>query len=142
MALTLVSRIRPPNRSRSWVSQRVHLLEPARLYPSVCLGRADCCVSKQLLNCPQIGTSLEQVRRERVPQGMRRDAACDGCAPHPAGQAAAHVRGGKALARLRDEERGLLVVQQRWPATLEIAGDRAPRGLARGHYARLRALAE
>src|SRR6476620_6756605 len=104
MALTLVSRIRPPNRSRSWVSQRVHLLEPARLYPSVSLGRADCCVAKQLLNCPQISTSLEQMGGERVPQGMRRDAAGDGRATHPAGQAAAHVGGGKALARLRNEQ--------------------------------------
>src|SRR3954452_7788628 len=50
-----------PLGSRSWVGQRVHLFEPARLYPSVCLGRADCCVAKKFLNCPQISTSLEQM---------------------------------------------------------------------------------
>src|SRR5436190_7400036 len=108
MAFTLVSRFLP--RSRSWVSQRVHLLEPTRLYPSVCLGRADRCVAEQFLNCPQIGASFEQMGREGMPKRMRRDAALHGGAAHPAGQATAHVRGGKALASLRDEQRRLAVL--------------------------------
>src|SRR3954449_8233821 len=113
MAFTLVSRIRPPNRSRSWVSQRVHLLEPPRLYPSVCLGRADRCVAKQLLNCPQISTSFEQMGCERMPQRMRRHTSLYRRSAHPAGQAPAHVGCRKTPARLRDEHRRLGFVDER-----------------------------
>src|SRR5215212_4950188 len=103
MALTLVSRI-PPLGSRSWVGQRVHRLEPARLYPSVCLGRAYRCVAQKLLNSPQIGTSFEQMSGERVPQGVWCDPSLNRRAAHPSGQAPAHVGGGKTLASLRNEE--------------------------------------
>src|SRR3954470_20547815 len=97
MALTFVSKDLQAPRSRSWVGQRVHLLEPPRLYPSVCLRRADRCMAEKLLNCPQIGTTLEQMRGERVPQRVRRDAALHRRAADPSGQTATYVRGGKAL---------------------------------------------
>src|SRR3954453_5332323 len=141
MALTLVSRISSPT-SCSRVSQRVHLLEPARLYPSVCLGRADGCVAKQLLNCPQISTSFEQMGGERMPQRMRSDTALHGRTPHRAAQAATDVRRGEALAGLRDEQRRLGLLQERGAATLQVARNRAPGRLPGGHDAGLRPLAE
>src|SRR6478609_11266432 len=113
MALTLVSRIRPPNRSRSWVSQRVHLLEPARLYPSVSLGRADRCMAEQLLNCPQIGTSFEQMGGEGVAEGMWGDTALDGGTANPSVQSAPHIRGRQAPSCLRDEQRRLALLLER-----------------------------
>src|SRR3954468_22956586 len=125
MALTLVSRISSPT-SCSRVSQRVHLLEPARLYPSVCLGRADRCVAKQLLNCPQISTSFEQMGCERMPQRMRRHTSLYRRSAHPAGQAPAHVGCRKTPARLRDEHRRLGFVDERGTAALEVAADRTP----------------
>src|SRR3954468_3635467 len=126
MAFTLVSKISAAPSSRSWVSQRVHLLEPSRLYPSVCLRRGDSCVAKQLLNCPQIGTSFEQMGGERVSQRMRRHTPLYSRAPHPAVKPTTHVRGRQALAGLRDEERRLAFLLQRGAPALEIARDRPP----------------
>src|SRR3954449_1747892 len=126
MALTLVSRIRPPARSRSWVSQRVHLLEPPRLYPSVCLRRTDCCVAKQLLNCPQISTSFEQMGGEGVTQCMRCYASLYGRATYPSVEPAPHVGGRQAPSCLRDEQRRLGFLLECRAAAFEVARDRTP----------------
>ena len=40
---------------------------------SVALGRAEARVAEQLLDGPEVGAALQQVRRERVTQGVRAD---------------------------------------------------------------------
>ena len=40
-------------------------------------GRRDAGVAEQFLNDPQVGAVLEQVRRETVPQHVRRDISLD-----------------------------------------------------------------
>src|SRR3954471_8185453 len=79
-------------------------LQSARLYPSVSLGRAYARVPQQLLNRPQIGAPLEEMRRERMPQCMRRHASVQGRAPGADGEPAANVGGRDAPAALRDEQ--------------------------------------
>src|SRR3954451_10091738 len=82
-------------------------LQSARLYPSVSLGRAYARVPQQLLNRPQVGAPLEKMRRERMPQCMRRHAAVQRRAPGRDGEPAAHIGGRYAPAALRDEHGGL-----------------------------------
>ena len=69
---------------------RVCLTEMANAHVGVYLGRADRCVAEHVLDAAQIGAALEQMGRERVPEGVRRalrDAGPIECAQ----QAAAHV---------------------------------------------------
>jgi hypothetical protein len=48
----------------------------------VYLGRRDVSVSQHFLHGNQIGASLEQMRREAVPEGMWRDFLVDACVAH------------------------------------------------------------
>src|SRR4051794_17811401 len=84
IALTLASTFAIPVPSlRARMRVRVRPFQPARLYPSVCLCCTDAGVSEQFLNCPQIGTSLEQMGGEGVPEGVRRYASRQGRAARP-----------------------------------------------------------
>src|SRR5215217_3195357 len=49
----------------------VDLAEAAGVDVAVYLGRRERAVPEQLLDRPQVGAALEQVRRERVPQTVR-----------------------------------------------------------------------
>jgi len=51
--------------------------QPAAGDVSVDFRRADVRVAEQFLNHPQVRTVLQQVRRETVPQHVRRDVALD-----------------------------------------------------------------
>ena len=51
----------------------VDLADPLAGQVGVQLGRADTRMSEQLLDDPQVGAALEQVRRERVAQRVRAD---------------------------------------------------------------------
>src|SRR6478609_10052882 len=99
-------------------------------------------MAQQLLNGPQIRTALEQVGRERVPEGVWMDRALLRRVARPDLQAAAHVGRREAPAGLGEQQRGLLVsARQRGPAALEIARHRTQRGLARGNETCLAPLA-
>jgi len=92
------------------------------------LGRREALVAQQLLDDPQVGAALEQVRRERVAERVRRDARRE------TGPAAQQV---EPIAQPPDAERRAAVVQEdlgrgrlpssgtfgeERPAVLEIAG--------------------
>ena len=55
------------------VCLEIHLPPPPIRYVRVELGRAEIGVAEHLLNAPEVGAALEQVRRERVPQQVRVD---------------------------------------------------------------------
>src|SRR3954465_13631358 len=91
-------------------------------------------MAQPLLNGPQIRTALEQVGRERVPEGVRMDRALLRRVARPDLQTAPHVGRREAPALPGEQQRWVIVgARQRGPAALEIARDRAQRGLARGN---------
>jgi len=51
------------------IAVRAH--EPLSAHVGVPLGGGDIGVSKQLLDCPQVGASIEQMGGKGVPKGMR-----------------------------------------------------------------------
>jgi hypothetical protein len=52
---------------------RVDLAEALSGQVRVELGGADASMAKERLNHPQVGSALEQMGREAVPEGVRRD---------------------------------------------------------------------
>ena len=54
----------------AWMMNRVQLLQSFPCYVGVYLCRRDVAVSEQQLHDTQIGAVIEQVRRERMPQGV------------------------------------------------------------------------
>ena len=55
----------------------MHLAKAVARHMRIDLGRADAGVAQQLLDNAQVGAVLQQMRREAVPQHMRRDVAGD-----------------------------------------------------------------
>src|SRR5216684_4661961 len=106
MALTLVSRTSLSSRPR--VTAGVHGAQPGGLYLSVNLRRRERSMSQKLLNRPQIGSSLQKVSGEGVPQPVRRSPGLDGSLAGPHAQPAAHVGGGQPPPGFGEEERRLL----------------------------------
>ena len=80
-------------------------LQARRLYPSVDLRRAHGAVAEQLLDRPQVGAAVQEVRRERVAQRVRRDPALDRGLSRPCLQTAPDVRRGQPAAGLGEEQR-------------------------------------
>ena len=106
-----------PRSARARVRRRVHVAQRVDRDVRVDLGRRDRRVAEQLLHDAHVGAALQQVRRERVPQGVRR-----------------HVRG-----QLRPLGR---VAGSRATRSAATAARRARRGTAaasRGRGARARA---
>src|SRR6188768_3150064 len=121
MALTFVSReIPPPRRTVSGAGMRsgVGGLQARRLYPSVDLRRAHGAVAQKLLDRPQVGAPVQEVRGERVTQRVRRDPALDRSLPRPRLQAPAYVRRRQPAAALGEEQRlaAIAALQCRTPA--------------------------
>src|SRR6266446_1463672 len=56
------------------MGSRVDLADALAGDMGVELGRGDTRMTEQLLNDPEVGAALEEVRRERVPERMGRDA--------------------------------------------------------------------
>src|SRR2546429_198297 len=79
----------------------------ARLYPSVGLRRAYARVPEELLDGAQIGSALEQVGGERVPERVRRDTRSGRRPPRGEPQPAPDVGGGEPAAAAREEQRRL-----------------------------------
>src|SRR4051812_1724928 len=103
-------------------------LEPGGLYPSVNLSRRDGGVAQELLDRAEVGAALEQVRRERVAQGVGRDSAVHLGATRPGPQPAAHIRRRQAPTGPRKKERRLAVaVLERRAGAFEVARDRPER---------------
>src|ERR1039457_4119859 len=64
-----------PPVSRPRVAARIGASKPGGLYPSVNLSAGHARVPEQLLDAPQVGSAIEQVRRKAVAQRVRRDRA-------------------------------------------------------------------
>ncbi len=101
-------------------------LEPTWRHVGVDLGRRQVLVTEQLLDDPQVRTAVEQMRRERVAEGVRRDAdrqARPGAQPIEAVPQAAHA------------ERRAEVVQEdldRWRVVVRCDARAGPGGRPRG----------
>src|SRR5204862_7796532 len=80
-----------PQPLRTGMCPLIGLFEPRGLYPSVDLRRGHTRMSEHLLDGPQIGPAVEQMRRERVPEGVRVDASLDRSVPRPYAQAPPYV---------------------------------------------------
>src|SRR6187200_2135914 len=65
----------PSCSSSPWMRPTVDVPDPLPGQMGVELGRGDTRMSEQLLDDPQVGPAFEQVRRERVAQGVRADLA-------------------------------------------------------------------
>src|SRR6476469_8464891 len=63
--------------ARSWMAGRVDLAEPVDGHQGVDLRGRHRGVAEQLLDDADVGSAVEQVRRERVPQGVRGDVGHD-----------------------------------------------------------------
>src|SRR5437868_13226042 len=94
-----------PSALRARMCPLISLFEPGGLYPSVDLRRGHTLMSEHLLDCPKVRPAVEQVRRERVAERVRVDAALDGGVACPDAKAPAHVRCGQPPARLGQEQR-------------------------------------
>ncbi len=97
----------------------------------VALGRPDIGVPEHLLHAPQVGASLEQVRRKRVPQEVRVDAA--GLEPGPVGEPSEdeeRARAGECPAARIEEEVGPVPMVEMWSAEREVAAQRLGGGAA------------
>ena len=96
--------------------------QPRGLYPSVDLGRGDRGVAEQLLDRAQVRAAVQQVRRERVAQRVRRDA--------PAAPAAwrAHTRRRRRTSEVESRRPDF----DRNSARVASARRRAPAGRASG----------
>src|SRR4051794_8162661 len=103
-------------------------------------------MSQQLLDRPQIRSTLEKMGRERVSEGVRVHGALGCSMARPRPQPAPDVRRGQPAAGLREEQRtvragGPGAAGEPRPAALEPARDGLQRLLADRHEARLAALA-
>ncbi len=106
-------------------------LQARRLYPSVDLRRAHGAVAEQLLDRAQVGAPVEQVRRERMPQRVRRDPTLHRRVPRPRLQPPPDVGGGQPPAALGEEQRRRPIAALQSRATaLEPALDGAQGRLA------------
>src|SRR5512143_861421 len=74
--------------SSAGMTASVLALQPRRLDLGIDLRRREAGVPKELLNAPQIRATLEQMRCERMAQGVRRGASGDRRLTKPALQAA------------------------------------------------------
>src|SRR3569623_447999 len=64
----------PFPRSSAGMMRGVHTFQTFARDMSIYLGRGQIMMTQQHLHDPQVGTVVEEVSRERVPQGMRRQA--------------------------------------------------------------------
>src|SRR2546423_3745075 len=119
----------------------IHPPKAPRLYPSVGLRRAYARVPEELLDGAQIGSALEQVGGERVPERVRRDTRSSRRPPRGEPQPAPDVGGGEPAAATGEEQRRLdppvrtapLLGRESRPALRQVGVDRAPGGLPGGH---------
>src|SRR5215475_15816149 len=97
------------------VRLEIQLTPPAIGYVGVELRGCEIGMSEHFLNGPQVGASLEQVRRKRVAQQMRVDAL--GLEPGLAGQATQDEEdagaGERAAVRIEEELRPVVPVEVR-----------------------------
>jgi hypothetical protein len=62
-------------------------------------------MTQEFLNGPEIGATLQQVRRERMPQGMRAHPGADAAGEGVPSDEAIHAPYGQACASIVDEQR-------------------------------------
>ena len=106
--------------------------EPRRRHVGVDLRRREALVTEQLLDDAQVRAAVEQVRRERVAQGVGRDAVRQARAPAQPVQPVAQAADAERLAVVVEEDLGRRAAspdrssQERRPAVLEVGGHRGP----------------
>src|SRR6266540_2732073 len=98
--------------SSVWVRLVVQLSAPSIGYVRVELGRREIGVSEHLLDAAQVGSPLEEVRRERVAEQMRVDAFRlePGLRRQPAQDQERACAGQRAAARVQEELRPVTAV--------------------------------
>src|SRR5690606_17227463 len=94
--------------SGAWMELPMHGTKILAVYMSVDLRRGDVCVAEHLLNGPEVGAALQQMRGEAVSQRVRSDVSRDPCrcdvplqdlpCTHPAQRRASRVQEEPALA--------------------------------------------
>src|SRR5215203_4396613 len=136
----LLEWIAPP---RVWVRAKVQLPAPPIGYVGIELGRREVGVAEHLLHRAQIGTALEQVRRERVAEQVRVDTLrVEARLP---GQLAEDQEGARArqraAARVQEQLRPVPCVEER-PTAREVAAQSVGAGPAERDDALLAALAD
>src|SRR5918994_4405206 len=129
--------------ARMWVRSKVQLAASPIGYVRIELGGREVGVTQHLLNAPQVGAALEQVRRERVAQqvgvdalgvepGLRREASQD--------QEGAGA-GERTPARVEEELGAVAPVEMR-PAPRDVAAQRVDGRTAQRDEPLLRPLSE
>src|SRR5204863_3310507 len=99
-------------------------------------------MAEHLLDGPQIGPAVEQMRRERVTEGVRVDASLDRGVPRPHAQATPYIRCREPSTGLRQEQRLLAAaIRERRARALHVARKRAQGRLAGRDDPGFRALA-
>src|SRR5688572_21078434 len=101
----MTSSKRPPDSSCSRVILAVHVAEVLELDVRLDLRGRDVGVAEQLLHRGQIRAALQQMRRERMPQCMRRHALAHARAAHVLAQDLPYSHA-RERASLRVEEHG------------------------------------
>src|SRR5215469_14995626 len=125
----------------AWVGGVVDAGEMLEVKVSVDLGRGDIGMAQELLHPAQLGTGLEQVRGEGVPEKVRIDVGGDALAARPVGDPQLDGPPAEAPSRTADEER-LLAGSRHARALAEPLLEHADRYPADRYQARLTTLAE
>src|SRR6476646_4003273 len=105
-------------------------------------------MSKQFLNDPQVGAALEEMRRERVAEGVRADAPAQSRDAGRRPDDRERLLPGEAAAAIAEEERAaplercVAQLEQRRPALVEPAPEPVDRDLADRHEPLAIALAD
>src|SRR5215213_10711857 len=101
----------------------------------VYLGRADRCVTEELLDAHEVGAALEQVRREAVAQRVRRAVGDPGAAERRVERAADVGRPERAPADGEEDRAGAARAGEPRAAVLEVARERGGGRIADRHLA-------
>ena len=121
----------------------VHVAQPAPGHVRVNFRRADVRVTEQLLNHAQIRPVLQQVRREAVPQHVRRDIARHAGSPHATLDAQPKCNRGKRGAARREENvRRGAACDKFGPSDFEVTVQRFDRFPSHGYNTFLVTLAD
>src|SRR5687767_10294141 len=112
----------------------VHLPQVLPVYMSVDLRRGDVGVTKHLLYRPQVRPTLQEVRRERVPEGMRRHGLRDAGPLHVLAEDLPRAHSAERLAARVEKERSLpgSALELR-PLLAHVDRERADRAAADRH---------
>src|SRR5213593_5180778 len=129
--------------SRPRMVPPVHLPQPARRHVRVDLRGPDVRVPEQRLHDAEVGAPGEEMRRERVAQRMRRDAAAEAGGERTTAHELPHrLARERPPAGAEEEERARAPAQQARPLLLDVRRERRTRVASERYHALFPALAE